>query len=313
MTDPLPQIDPNDLRRLPGLPLLELASMANRIREDELGRGLDICSIANVKSGTCGEDCRFCAQSSHYLTGTASYPLMGSDDIIRAAERAKEVGAARFGIVASGKKVTGRELDRIAGDIDKINRETGIKTCASLGVLNRASLKLLKDSGLSRYHHNLETSRSYFPEICTTHSFDDRISTVKAAKEAGLEVCSGGIIGAGENWQDRIDMALSLKELDVDAVPVNILIPIKNTPLENREPISCADAVKTIAIFRIILRNKTVKIAAGRESALKDFQGLAFMSGANGMIVDGYLTVRGRDITEDRKLIDEIQKSWQSG
>ena len=169
----------------------------------------------------------------------------------------------------------------------------------------------MKKAGISRYHHNIETSPRFFTKIVTTHTFKERLDTIKAAKEVGLEVCSGGIIGMGETWRDRIEVALLLKELNVDSVPINILVPIDGTPLAGTNKISCTDAIKTIAIFRIILKDKVVKLAAGRESVLKDFQAAAFMSGANGMLIGGYLTVRGREIAEDHKLIKEIKETWK--
>ena len=170
---------------------------------------------------------------------------------------------------------------------------------------------MLKEAGLSRYHHNIETSANFYPKIISTHTFEERIDTIRAAKETGLEVCSGGIIGMGEDWQDRIDMAFSLKELDVDSVPINLLVPIKGTPLESIETISCNDAIKAICIFRIILKDKIIKIAAGRETILKDFQGLGFIAGANGMLIGGYLTIKGAGIEQDHELIKEIKRIWK--
>ena len=183
--------------------------------------------------------------------------------------------------------------------------------CASLGKLSEENLRMLKKSGISRYHHNIETSPRYFRKIVTTHTFEERLVTIKAAQAVGLEVCSGGIIGMGETWKDRIDMAITLRKLNVDSVPINVLIPIEGTPLAGSDNISASDALKTIAIFRMILKDKVVKLAAGRETVLKDFQAAAFMSGANGMLIGGYLTVKGRGIDEDRKLIKEIKKTWK--
>jgi biotin synthase len=186
----------------------------------------------------------------------------------------------------------------------------GIEVCASLGALDKEQLTALKNAGLSRYHHNIETSCRFYPHIVTTHGFDERAATIKAAKEAGLEVCSGGIIGMGETWHDRIDMALTLNELQVDSVPLNILIPIKGTPLASMERISVEDCVRTVCIFRIILRDKTIKVAAGREAVLKDEQLRAFSAGANGMIIGGYLTVKGQAIEADNALIERIREEW---
>lgn len=293
------------------LPLTKLVSLADSIRQKELGSRFDICSIMNAKSGLCREDCKFCAQSVRHSTGASRYPLKEKDEMLKAARHAKEIGAERFDIVTSGNRLSEEELDRIADAIGEITSKIGIKMCASLGKLDEQALILLKKAGLSRYHHNIETSSAYFPSIVTTHSFQDRIDTIRLAKRVGLEVCSGGIIGMGETWADRIDMACLLKELDVDSVPLNILVPIKGTPFETQGTLSCIDAIKTIAIFRIILRDRTIKIAAGRESVLRDFQGMAFMAGANGMLIGGYLTIKGRDVEQDWRLIEEIKRLWQ--
>lgn len=292
------------------LPLTELIDKANRIRRDEAGAGMDLCNIFNAKSGMCSEDCRFCAQSSRHKTAVATYPLKTKAELVEAARAAKRMGAVRFGIVTSGNALTKSEIRRIVEAISEIKAGVDIKICASLGELDESSLAALKKAGLSRYHHNIETSRRYFPKIVTTHTFRDRVNTINAAKRCGLEVCSGGIIGMGETWDDRIDMALELKELDVDSVPLNVLVAIKGTPFEGLKAISAVDAVRTIAIFRIILKNKTVKIAAGRESVLKDFQSMAFMAGANGMLIGGYLTISGRAVEDDLRMAGEIEKAW---
>lgn len=292
------------------LSLPELLSIANETRRDSIGSRLELCSIINAKSGSCSEDCKFCAQSSRHSAGISTYPLKEKSHILKAAQRAKEIGADKFGIVTSGNRLTRSELDRVAGAIADIKSKVGIAVCASLGTLNKRELRVLKEAGLSRYHHNIETSPRFYAQIVSTRNFQQRTDTIEAAKRAGLEVCSGGIIGMGETWQDRIDMAVLLKKLDVDSVPVNLLMPIKGTPLESLSPIPCRDAVRTICIFRIILKDKIIKIAGGRESILKDFQALGFMAGANGMLIGGYLTVKGRDVAEDWKLIEEIEKLW---
>lgn len=304
-------MDRKEAKALLELPVTELISKANRIRKAEAGPDLELCSIMNAKSGMCSEDCRFCAQSSRHSTAVYTYPLKKKDEMVEAARRAKEIGAKRFDIVTSGNTLTKGEIARIVEAVSEITNEIGIDMCASLGRLDEESLRALKKAGISRYHHNIETSPNYYPKIVTTHSFQERIATVRAAKNAGLEVCSGGIIGMGETWDDRIDMALILKELEVDSVPINILVPIKGTPLEDLEPLSCIDAIKTIAIFRIILKDRIIKIAAGRESILKDFQGMAFMAGANGMLIGGYLTIKGRDVKDDWALAEEIKRLWQ--
>ncbi len=299
------------IKELLELPLGELIAMADKTREKCAGDNIDLCNILNAKSGLCGEDCKFCAQSARASTRAAKYPLKENRKILAAAGRAKAMGADRFDIVTSGNTLTGPEIKRIANCISEIRKKIGIKMCASLGKLDEGSLKLLKRSGLSRYHHNIETSPRFFTKVVSTHSFEDRVKTIKAAKDAGLEVCSGGIIGMGETWDDRIEMALILKKLGVDSVPINILIPIEGTSLQGFERISAIDAIRTIALFRIILQDKTIKVAAGRESALKDYQALAFMAGANGMLIGGYLTIRGREIAQDLKLIKEIKEAWK--
>lgn len=303
--------DKKNMKALLQMPLTDLISRADEIRRDFIGSKLELCSIINAKSGLCSEDCKFCAQSSRHSADIDIYPLKKRGELIEAAKNARKIGANKFGIVTSGNRLNRKELERIAQAISEIREKAGISVCASLGALDRDELKMLKESGLSRYHHNIETSPRFYSRIVSTHSFDERIDTIKAAKESGLEVCSGGIIGMGENWQDRIDMAKLLKELDVDSVPINLLVPIKGTPLEHMELLSCNEAIRTICIFRIILKDKDIKLAAGREAVLKDFQGTGFMAGANGMLIGGYLTVRGRDIESDQKFIREIDRIWQ--
>jgi len=305
-------MDRQDIKKLCQLPLIELISMANKVRRDSIGFNLELCAIMNAKSGFCSEDCKFCAQASRHSTSIDTYPLKRKDEMIKAAHSAKENGAGRFGIVTSGDRLSKEELNIIADAIYSITSKTGLKVCASLGRMQEKGLILLRKAGLTRYHHNLETSRNYFTKIVTSHTYDDRIKTIRLAKKAGLEVCSGGIIGMGESEDDRVDLAFMLKELGVDSVPVNVLVPIKGTPFANLNHFSATEAIKTIALFRIILKDKTIKIAAGREFVLGDFQGLAFMAGANGMLIGGYLTVKGRAVGEDRRLAEEIKKLWQT-
>lgn len=298
------------INALLGLPLPELISVADKVREGCVGSNIELCSIMNAKSGLCAEDCRFCAQAARHKTGVAAYALKPKEEILEAAKRAKDIGAERFDVVASGDKLSKEELHRICEAVFEVTTKIGIKMCASLGSLDEESLLSLKQAGLSRYHHNIETSSAYFPKIVTTHTFQDRIKTIKAAKKIGLQVCSGGIIGLGETLTDRVEMAICLKELDVDSVPINVLVPIKGTPLEKQDTLSCQEAIRAIALFRIILKDKIIKVAAGRESILKDFQGMAFMAGANGMLIGGYLTIKGREVEEDRKLVEEIKRLW---
>ncbi len=304
-------MDKKEINSLSGLPIAQLICLADKVRREFVGSKIELCNIMNAKSGLCGEDCKFCAQSSFHATGISAYPLKDKKEMFEAALRAKDIGAKRFDIVTSGDHLSEKELSIICEAIQEITSKIGIAMCASLGTLDEVAFKLLKQAGLSRYHHNIETSPSYFAKIITTHKFEDRINTIKAAKKSGLEVCSGGIIGLGESLEDRIEMALCLKELNVDSVPLNVLVPIKGTPLENTNAISCTEVIRTIALFRIILQDKIIKIAAGRESMLRDFQALAFMAGANGMLIGGYLTIKGRALEEDYKLLKEINELWQ--
>ena len=291
-------------------PLERLIARANQMRKKVVGDTLDLCSILNARSGRCSEDCKFCAQSARHHTETPVYPLKDASEIVAAAARAQAIGAKRFGIVTSGNRLTDDEIDVIAEAITRIGQEVGIAVCGSLGALRPAQLQRLKDAGLSRYHHNIETSRRFYAEIVTTHNFQQRVDTIAAAKEAGLDVCSGGIIGMGETWQDRIDMATTLAELEVDSVPINILIPIEGTALATAERLSTEDIVRTICIFRLLLPTQTIRIAAGREAALAEDQVEAFRAGANGMLIGGYLTVKGAGLDADRALMEQIRQAW---
>jgi biotin synthase len=291
-------------------PLDELISLANSVRLEHTGRDIELCGIVNAKSGKCSEDCKFCAQSAHHNTNIPEYSLKTKNEIVSAAREAKKNGARKFGIVTSGNRLTREEVNVIAEAVKEITVSVGISPCASLGALDEESFSILKGAGLERYHHNIETSRRFYSSIVSTHGYKERIDTIKLAKKAGFEVCSGGIIGLGEDWEDRVSMALLLKELDVDSVPLNFLVPIKGTPLENAEKISPVDAIRTIALFRIILEDKTIKVAAGRESVLKDYQALIYMAGANGMMIGGYLTVAGRSVDEDLALVREVNEIW---
>ncbi len=276
-------------------------------------RGLDfsLCSIINAKSGNCSEDCRFCVQSAHYHTNAPVYGLKERDEILQAAGQAKENQASHFSLVTSGRGLGAKDLKQAAEAITAIREQVGIKVCASFGILGLQDFKMLKEAGLSRYHHNLETSREFFPNIVSTHSFQERIDTIDAAHEAGLEVCAGGIFGLGETEDDRISMALSLRDCGADSVPINILIPLPGTPLAHQPPLSVIDALRGIAIYRILMPDIPIRLAAGRETALQDFLGSAFMAGADGMMIGGYLTEHGRMPKDDLNFAAEMRQIWQ--
>ncbi len=281
----------------------ELSSISNSLREKHKDSLVFTCAIINAKSGACSEDCAFCAQSIHHKTNIKIYPLISTEEILKKAEQMKKNGATRFSIVTSGKKPSKRELERISKTIYQIKEKIGISTCASLGILNEESARILKEAGLERYHHNLETSRSFFPNICTTHSYEEDINTLKIAKQVGLKVCSGGIIGLGEKWEHRIELAFTLKELNVDSIPINFLNPIAGTKLQNMPLLYPYEALKAIAIFRIINPEKDITICGGREKVLGELQDKVFSAGANGIMIGNYLTTKGRNIKEDMEMI----------
>jgi biotin synthase len=302
---------PAEIESLRALPCRELMARALATKLARRGRSLSLCSIINAKSGQCSEDCRFCTQSAHFKTDTPVYPLKTAEEIVTAAKQAKKDGASHFSIVTSGREIRGRSLSAVADIIASIRDQVDIQVCASLGIATLQNLQALKQAGLSRYHHNLETSREFFPSIVTTHTFEERIATIQAARQAGLEVCAGGIIGLGESETDRISMALTLAELRVESVPLNILIPLPGTPLAEIKPLAKQEILRAIALFRLILPDAALRLAAGRESALNDFLSSAFMAGADGMMIGGYLTQRGRSAEMDRQFVHAIQDLWQ--
>ena len=250
-------------------PINQLISAADEIRKHFCGNIFDICSIINAKSGRCSEDCKFCAQSAHYKTNINEYPILDKDEIIKNALYMAEKGVLRFSIVTSGKALTDKDVNILAETIKEIKSKSNISICASLGLLSDENFKKLKDAGLERVHNNLETSKNFFPKVCSTHTFDDKVNALKAALKSNLSVCSGGIIGLGESMQDRIDLAFSLEKLNIKSVPLNILSPVKGTPFENNKPLSEEEILKTTAIFRFIIPDAFIRLAGGR-SILKD-------------------------------------------
>ncbi len=298
------------LLSLLNIPLLELMQQAMAVKLAHRGSIFSLCTICNVKSGKCTEDCVFCAQSAKYHTYAPVYGLRDIEDVLKEAAKARENGATRFSLVASGRGPRESELHEYARYIDIIRREVRINVCASLGILDVKGLCQLKEAGLSRYHHNLESSRSFFQSVCSTHSYDERLETINAARAAGLEVCAGGIIGLGENMLSRLELICELSRLEVESVPLNILVPIPGTPLEGQKMLCIEDIIRAVAIMRIALPKSALRIAGGRDSVLKDFQGLAFMAGADAMLIGGYLTVRGRDVLVDIEMVKELTRLW---
>ncbi|MCM8813373.1 MAG: biotin synthase BioB [Candidatus Omnitrophica bacterium] len=292
-------------------PLAQVMAEADQARRTGIGEQIELCTIYNAKSGRCSEDCAFCAQSAHHQATVPAYPLRSAAELIDAARQAKSYGAARFGIVTSGNRLSSEELGCLCAAVRRIVAEVGISVCCSLGALEETALRQLRQAGARRYHHNLETSARFYPQIVSTHRYEERRETVRAAKAAGFEICSGGIIGLGETWDDRRDLAQTLKELAVDSVPLNILVPLAGIRLEHQPPLSAVEAIRAIALFRLLMPTTMIKIAAGRESCLKDFQAMAYLAGATGMLIGGYLTVRGRAVSEDQALAREVWHLWK--
>ncbi|CUH95057.1 Biotin synthase [Propionispora sp. 2/2-37] len=284
-----------------------LLSLANKIRIHFTGSIVDTCEIINARSGNCSEDCKFCAQSAHHQTQLAVYPLMSEQAMLAAAKQAEADGAYRFCIVTSGCGMKNdADFPSITQTIRRIGQETALQRCCSLGILDEQHVAELKQAGITRYHHNLEAGKSFFGRICSTHSYENRVATIKKVKAAGLEVCSGGIIGLGESWEHRLELAFALKELDVDSVPINVLNPIKGTPVENMPPLKPMEILQTFAIFRFILPGKIIRYAGGRERNLGELVPLGFLSGINGMLIGNYLTTSGRGAETDLNTITQL-------
>ena len=294
------------LGELTGQGLGELLWAAQQVSRHFHGNKVDLCSIMNAKSGRCSEDCTFCAQSSHYRTGAPIYPLLSVEEILERAKVMESKGARRFSLVTSGRGILDGDFDKII-DIYKILREkTGLGLCASLGIIDHKKALRLREAGVSMYHHNIETSKSFYPEICGTHSYEERVETINSVREAGLTACSGGIIGLGERWEHRVEMAFQLKEMGISSVPLNLLTPIEGTPLWGRPVPAPMEALKTTAMFRLVLPGAVLRLAGGREAALRDLQSLALMSGVNGIMVGNYLTTGGRQVEDDLKMLEDL-------
>lgn len=284
-----------------------LLAMADKIRQKFAGNDVDCCAILNGRSGKCSENCKFCAQSAHYNTGVKEYPLLSEEEIFAAAQKAKEAGAVRFSVVTSGRgQSKADDFSNICHVLKRIKKELGIEVCASLGILTLEQAKALKEAGVTRYHSNLETAGSYFPDICTTHTYEDKFVTIKNAQAAGLRVCSGGIMGLGETPEQRVEMAFTLKELGIDSVPLNLLTPIAGTPFAGNKALAPLEILRAFAVFRFILPHAQIRTAGGREVNLRDLQALALNGGASGIMIGGYLTTAGRGTDKDLQMLRDL-------
>lgn len=287
-------------------PLDELCEAADEVTRHFLGTEMDSCSIVNARSGLCGEDCKWCTQASRHHTGCETYNILDEEEVMAAARRNEEAGIKRFSLVTSGRAVTGKDLDKFCKIFERLRRETSLYLCASMGLLGKDEMLKLKAAGVKRYHCNMESNRTHFRKLCTTHTPEDKERTIRAAREAGLDVCSGGIIGMGETLQDRIDFAFELRDLNPDSVPINILTPIKNTPLENQELISEEDIVRTVALFRLILPDKGLRFAGGRLRVSKEAQMRMLRGGVHGVLMGDMLTTVSNQIGDDSKMFAEV-------
>lgn len=292
--------------------ILLLCDYADRIRQALCGNIVDLCSIVNIKSGNCSENCSFCSQSVHHQgKDSPVYGLKSREEILEYAKAADEAGAKRFCLVSQGRGLKynspkNNEFDEILATVKQIIEETNVKPCCALGEVTLEQAQALKEAGVTRYNHNLESSANFYEKIVTTHTWNDRVETVKNLKKAGIQACTGGIMGMGETWTDRVDLALSLRELEVESVPINLLNPREGTPLGDERKLTPLEAVKAIAIFRFILPTQILRYAGGREAVLGDWQRQGLKSGINAMLIGNYLTTLGQSPEDDHAMLAEL-------
>jgi len=287
------------------LPVEELVKMSEKVTEENFNNEVELCSIVSAKTGACKENCKYCSQSKHNHAEVECHELLSIDEVRKAALSAKENGATRFCIVTSGRKPNEEDFPKILDMIKAVSEIEGLHTCCSLGILDEKQVAQIKEAGVERFNHNLNTAESYHGSICTTHNFEDRVETIKLIQKYGIEACSGGIIGMGESREQRIEMALELLELNPTSVPLNFLDPIKGTPLENyREKIDEEEILKTICIYRLILPKALLRYAGGRTTRFsKEYQKLGIKAGINAILVGNYLTTTGATLEEDKELL----------
>ena len=286
--------------------VFDLLHAANRVRVAVHGQRVDLCSIVAGKVGRCGEDCRFCAQSARHHTAIEPRDMISADQAAHAAQQAQRVGAACFSIVTSGRAPTASDWPKVIDAVRAVARVPGIRCSASLGFLTDAQIGELRQAGAVRLHHNIETSERFFPNVATTHTWQDRLATANRIRAAGIELCCGALFGVGESPDDRLDVAFALRDLQPHSVPLNFLAPVPGTPLEDAPPMAPLDILKTVAVFRLILPHAELKVAGGREVNLRDLQSWIFYAGATGMLIGNYLTTTGRPPEADLKMIDDL-------
>jgi len=283
-----------------------LMAGADRIRKTFRGQEVEVCAISNVRSGNCSENCSFCAQSGHHKTAAPVYGYISADELARQAKRARSWGTSDFGIVSKGWGIRGpKEQEQLRQYLATLSQESDIGRCASLGVLTAETATMLKDMGLENYHHNLECAESFFDKVCTTHTYKENIDTVRHAVNAGLRVCSGGILGMGESLEQRIELAETLRQIGVESVPLNFLSPQPGTPFGDRQPMAPMEILQAIAVFRYMLPKAEIRIAGGRQF-LGDMQSMIFMAGASGIMIGDYLTTKGRRVEDDLKMLHDL-------
>lgn len=282
-----------------------LCEAADEIRKKFCGDKIDTCSIINARSGLCGEDCKWCSQSKHFATGVVQYEIVDTQRMLDLAKAYDQYGVKRFSLVTSGRRVSLKDADKFCDDYRQLQETTGLRLCASMGLVDKETLQKLKDAGVERYHCNMETSAAYFKTLCTTHTPDDKRRTIEAAKEVGMTVCSGGIIGMGETMRQRLEMAFELREMGVDSVPINVLNPIPGTPLEHTPLISDEEIVRTVAVYRFILPDKVLRFAGGRARLPRTTVEHILRGGMNGAMIGDLLTTTGNDEADDFRLFRE--------
>ncbi len=299
------KLSKEELLNLYNMDLDELLKISSKYIKDTV----EFCSIVNARNGKCSQNCKYCAQSSHYRTDIESYPLIPVEDVVKAAEHSRDNKADRFAVVTSGKTPDEEDFDKVVALIKAVNNVDGIKSCASIGILDEKQAKALANAGLKRFHHNINTSKSYYPSVCTTHTWEDRLNTCRLVKKYGMELCCGVILGMGESVEQRIEMAMELAEIEPDSIPINILMPIPETPFENyHDKIDEENILRTLAVFKIANPNAVLRFCGGRMRLSQENQEKALMSCVEGILIGNYLTTIGKEPHEDVETVKKLGK-----